>query len=278
MSLADIGIIGVGLVGASIGMRARATGLRVVGYDASARHLEEARVLGACEETRGDALALAAACETLVLATPPEETIRLLRAFARTPMRASLVLDVASVKQCIVEAAHGMPHFAATHPLAGSERSGPLAARADLFIGRAWAYVPNASPSLRARVVAFIERMGAYAVAVSAREHDRIVAATSHLPQLLSVALACQVREMLEEETVRALSGPGLRSMTRLGASSWHMWRGILENNAGNVAKEIRASAAILTAIAEEVERGNASSLAERFAVAAAAVRCLEPH
>jgi prephenate dehydrogenase len=63
-----------------------------------------------------------------------------------------------------------------------------------------------------------------------------------------------------------------------LGASSWHMWRGILENNAGNVAKEIRASAEILTTIAEEVERGNTSSLAERFAVAAAAVRCLGPH
>jgi prephenate dehydrogenase len=272
----DLGIVGVGLIGASIGMRARAQGLRVIGFDTSARHLEEAIRSGAIDAACEDERAVADGCETLILATPLEETLRLLGVFTDGRMRASLVMDVASVKACVVEAARALPHFVATHPLAGSQRSGPAAAHADLFIRRSWAYVPIASASLQARVVAFIERMGAHPILVDAEEHDRIIAATSHLPQMLSVMLASYLGDALRRETTCALSGPGLRSMTRLGASSWSMWRGILHYNSRNVAKEMRASAAILTAIAEEVELRDASSLHERFVAAAAAVRRLD--
>jgi prephenate dehydrogenase len=273
---AQIGIIGVGLIGSSVGLRARAAGLRVVGFDASARHMKEALACGALDEAYADERAVADGCATLVIATPVEETLKLLRAFAVAPPRASLMLDTASVKACIVQAARGLAGFVATHPIAGSERGGPQAARADLFTDRVWVYAPSASPAADARAAAFIETTGARAVAVDAAEHDRVVAATSHLPQLLSVALASHLRDALEDPTTRALSGSGLRSMTRLGASSWSMWRGILANNGGNAAKEARAAAAILCAIAEEAERGDASSLSARFAAAAAAVRRLD--
>jgi len=273
---AQVGIIGVGLIGASVGKRARAAGLRVVGFDVSALHLQDALACGALDEAYADERAVADGCETLAIATPLDETVRLLRAFALAPPRASLVLDVASVKSCVVQAARGLAGFVATHPIAGSERGGPQAARADLFTGRTWAYVPSSSPAADARARAFIEMTGAHAVAVDAAEHDRIVAATSHLPQLLSVALASHLREALEDPTTRALSGSGLRSMIRLGASSWSMWRGILANNGAHAAQEARALAAILSSIAEEAERGDASCLAARFAAAADAVRRLD--
>jgi prephenate dehydrogenase len=273
---AQVGIIGVGLIGASAGMRARAAGFQVVGFDVSAQHVHDALSCGAIDEALGDERAVADGCETLVIATPVEETMRLLRAFALAPPRALLVLDVASVKACVVQAAQGLAGFVATHPIAGSERGGPQAARADLFMKRTWAYVPSSSSAANARVCAFIEMTGARAVAFDAVEHDRIVAATSHLPQLLSVALAAHLRDALEEPATRALSGSGLRSMTRLGASSWSMWRGILANNGANAAREARALAAILSSIAEEAERGDAACLAARFAAAADAVRRLD--
>lgn len=273
---ANIGIIGVGLIGASIGLRAREANARVVGFDISAQHVRDALASGAIDEACADEFAVADVCDVLVIATPLEETLRLLRAFALTPPRASLVLDVASVKGCVAQAAHGVRGFVATHPIAGSERGGPRAARADLFAERTWAYVPSEAPQADARARAFIEGMGARAVAIDAEEHDRIVAATSHAPQVVSVALASHLRDALQDETTRALSGSGLRSTTRLGASSWNMWRGILASNGPNTAEEVRALAAILSSIAEEIENGDASALAARFAAAADAVRRLD--
>jgi prephenate dehydrogenase len=120
-------------------------------------------------------------------------------------------------------------------------------------------------------VGAFIDGMGAQAVAVEAQEHDRIVALTSHLPQLLSIALAGELGAALENELTCALSGTGMRSMMRLGASSWSMWKGILCHNQVNVSKEVRKLAEILGTIAEEVAQCESQSLAKRFNASAAA-------
>ena len=265
----DVGIVGVGLIGASIGLRARQTGARVVGFDAAESHRDHALACGALEEALESERAVADACDTLVIATPIDETLRLLRSFAAAPPRASLLLDVASVKACVMEAAVGLASFAGTHPIAGSEQSGPRAARPELFAGRTWAYIPG---PLDGRVIAFIESMGARPVAVQADEHDRIVAATSHLPQLLSVALAAYLGTLLEDERACALSGTGLRSMTRLGASSWNVWQGILRYNGANVSKEVRKLAEILGSITEEVAQCDCESLAKRFNASAVAV------
>lgn len=264
----SVGIIGVGLIGASIGLRARQAGAHVVGFDVAAAHCEQALLSGALDEAARSERELADDCDTVVIATPIEETLRLLRVFADAPPRARLLLDVASVKACVMDAARGLERFAGTHPIAGSERSGPHTAHPDLFAGRTWAYVPGA---LDANVIAFIDTMGARALAVQAEEHDRIVAATSHLPQLLAIALAAELGVSLQSELACALSGTGLRSMTRLGASSWSMWRGILANNQANVSKEVRKLAEILEVIAEEVAQADSQSLAERFAASAAA-------
>jgi prephenate dehydrogenase len=266
-----LGIAGAGLIGTSIGLRARALGAHVSGFDTEPSHLAAASSAGAFDWSTESFAALAQGCELLVLAMPIEPTVHALeelRALRAPGLK--LVIDVASVKVRILEAAAGLRAFVGTHPIAGSERSGPQAARADLFAGHSWAYVP-VSPELDGRTIAFIERMGAEPVPVGAAEHDRIVAATSHLPQMLSVALGDALAPRLDDELALALCGTGVRSMTRLGASAWSVWQGILASNGPNVAQEVRLLASILASVADEIDRGDAQALAGRFREAASA-------
>ena len=136
-----------------------------------------------------------------------------------------------------------------------------------------WAYDPAAPQRAAARE--FIANMGAVAVAVPSASHDRIVALTSHLPQVASVALAAVVAERLATPHVAELCGPGLRSMLRLGDSPWPLWRAILGANALPVAQELRGLAAILSEAAEALENGDIDRLGARFAAATGAVRRL---
>ncbi|HEY0798291.1 MAG TPA: prephenate dehydrogenase/arogenate dehydrogenase family protein [Candidatus Baltobacteraceae bacterium] len=264
-----VGIVGVGLIGASIGLRARQCGRRVIAFDCSNDNLLAARRLGAIDEAQSSLRAVAASCETLVLAMPIEATIASIEELSRLAGGPSLVIDVASVKGRVVAAAEQLGSFVGTHPIAGSERSGPAAARADLFAGRIWAYVPR-DAVLDARAIAFIEMTGALSLGIGAAEHDRVIAATSHLPQVLSVALGAELAPRLADDVTLALCGTGIRSMTRLGASSWTMWRGILESNAPNIAQEVRALAAILGSVADEIANGELDALGARFFDAAA--------
>ena len=125
----------------------------------------------------------------LVIAAHLEPTLReierLASASAPTP---ALIVDVASVKLPVV-ARRGLRNFVATHPMAGTERSG-VAARADLFDGRTWAYVPSGDENLDRRARRFIESMGAVPFAISAEDHDRAVALTSHVPQIVASCYA----------------------------------------------------------------------------------------
>lgn len=252
-------------------MRARAAGRRTIGYDTDPGCAARARESGALDDVAADAEE-ALAADFSVLAVPLEATCAHLRALRERPARPGrLLIDVASLKAPVLVAAAGLAGFVATHPIAGSERSGPEAGRADLFAGRIWAYVPPDDPALEARLLAFIAEMGARPFAVDAGDHDRIVGTTSHLPQIVAVALAQAVGERLDEEAVATLGGAGLASMTRLGASSWTMWRSILRENAPVVAQEVRRVAGILTQIADELAAGDSDRLGSRFAAAAAA-------
>ena len=267
-----LGIAGVGLIGASIGLRAMATGTTVVGWDPDPAHLAAARIRGAISSEASDFAALAHRVDTLVLAAPLDATLELLRAIVARPPRGSLILDVASVKVPIADVGRALPTFVATHPIAGSERSGPEAADAALFVDRVWTYDAAAPPSLAARVRAFIVAMGAHPMAIDSREHDRIVALTSHLPQVVAVALGARLGEYVDEPCVAALCGTGMGSMLRLGSSPWHVWRAILSANGKPVAQEVRALANVLFSLAENLDAGCVEELAPIFAASADAV------
>lgn len=267
-----VGIAGVGLIGGSIGLRASAAGLVVHGWDPVGHHLAAARARGALAQTAGSFAALAEVADILVLAAPLETTLAQLAQLVAIPPRASLAIDVASVKVPVSAAGAELGVFVATHPIAGSERSGPQAARADLFEGRIWTYDAQAGADATRRARDFIALMGADPRPIDSAEHDRIVALTSHLPQLLSVVLGAQLGGRLDEPDVVALCGTGIRSMLRLGASSWAVWQAVLAANRFPVAQEVRTLAGVLLSAAEALETGKTDGLARDFAASAAAV------
>jgi prephenate dehydrogenase len=267
-----LGIAGTGLIGASIGLRARSLGYHVTGADAQLERAERARARGALDAVSPDPAALAASADILVVAMPLDATCAFLADFPRVQGRPRLILDVASLKAPVVRAAAGIPGFVATHPIAGSEASGPDAALADLFSGRIWAIVPGEDGVAVAAARSFVERLGSRVLLVDAVDHDRILAFTSHVPQLLSVALAAELSARLDDPTVRPLCGSGIRSMTRLGGSSWAMWEPLLAAAAPQVAQEVRRLIAVLSDVATALDAGDLPPIAERFAAAAAAV------
>jgi prephenate dehydrogenase len=254
MSARAIGLFGVGLIGGSIGMRARANGARVLGYDCDPAALTQAQACGAIDAAAGED-ELTRTVDVLILAAHLEPTLAKLAALYREHrLRATLVMDVASVKVPVVAAARGLANFVATHPLAGSERAGAQAARADLFEGQSWAYVPSGDDRLDRRAREFIASLGGVPVAVSAEAHDRDVALTSHLPQLLGVAYA---RLLRAQEVDERLCGPVARELLRVSKMSFAMWRDILRTNARNIEPELRELSAALLSAADTLESGS---------------------
>jgi prephenate dehydrogenase len=248
-------------------LRARAAGYETIGIDCDRSHAESARKRGAFDRTAEDETEVEA--DLLLLAIPVDATVDRLRRYAQFPPRAGTILDVGSVKAPILRAAAGLSNFVGTHPMAGSEKSGPEAAYAELFDGRTWVYDPSARSPHREHVLELIEALGGRPVGIEAQEHDRIVALTSHMPLLLSVELASYLSARLGEPGVRALSGSGLASMTRLAGSSWEMWRSILLENAAPVAQEVRSIATILLGLADDLDRRDVTELAGTFELAA---------
>ncbi len=235
-----VGIVGTGLIGGSAGMRVRRNGGFVVGYDPDTGALEKALATGAIDmaATREE---LYAQASTVIIAAHVDETMaELERLKNENPIRATLVLDVASVKRPIVDAAGALANFVATHPMAGREKSGVGAARADLFEAKTWAYVPSGEARRDARARAFVASLGAAPLAVDADEHDRIVALTSHALQVLAWQFGRLAADH-NPEVLYALAGTGARELMRLGNSPEQMWGQILRANAENVGPVLHA-------------------------------------
>ncbi len=263
-----VGIVGTGLIGGSIGMRARREGAVVVGYDEDAGALAQALEVGAIDfaATRDELYARAG---TVAIATHLDATLAELgKLRAEGPLRATLIVDVASVKAPVAAAATGVAHFVATHPMAGSERSGVRAAGPELFEGKSWAYVGSGDEPLDARARAFIASLGARPLEVEAAEHDRIVALTSHLPQVVASCFAARANEC-RDAAFDGLCGPAARELLRLGNSGFQMWAPILAANAANVAGELRTLAEALLAASEAIAAGDVEALRPVFAEAA---------
>lgn len=258
---AVIGIVGTGSMGGSIGLRARQNGMRVVGYDldpcASAEAVERGAIERAVERDE-----LYAIADIVAIAAHLSATIGEIARLRESPPRAELVVDIASVKSPVVEAARGFRPFVATHPMAGTERSGARHASAALFDRKTWAYVPSGDADLDARARAFIESLGGAPLAIDAVEHDRIVAFTSHLPQLVASVYARQARR---GPSFDALCGSLARELLRVGDSGFAMWREILAANAANVEPELRLLATTLVEAADALRDGEYDSLGRHF-------------
>ncbi len=189
-----LGIVGTGLIGGSIGLRSRELRWQTIGFDVNPGATEEAKTRGAIDEAVAREI-LYERADTVVIATPLRAAIAEIEAIGVHKPRATLIVDVASVKEPVAQAARGLGNFVATHPLAGSERSGAAAAHAKLFTGKAWVYVPPGDQALETRVLDFIAAMGARAVPADAATHDAILALTSHVPQLLATLFGKTLRQ-----------------------------------------------------------------------------------
>lgn len=244
-----LGIIGLGLVGGSVALAARRRwpSLVVTACD-PAPITREAVTQGAITAavTRIEDLPV---CDLIVIATPVLTVPGILSALERSGTRA-LVTDVSSTKRMVMDAAKGTGlRFAGGHPVAGSERSGLAAARADLFDGRPWLLVSagagESMEPLEAMLTTFTVGLGARPSWTDAVTHDRVMAHVSHAPQVVSTALMAASGEAVGADGV-AWSGQGFADMTRLASSSSDVWHGILETNADFIADALTGIAAKL--------------------------------
>ncbi|MCA2222570.1 prephenate dehydrogenase [Nonomuraea aurantiaca] len=248
-------VVGTGLIGTSIALALRERGLRVLLADHDQGAVRLARELGAGEEWHPETHAQAASAsgesgesgETIdlaVLAVPPALVAGELLALQRNGT-ATFYTDVASVKVEPIERAAqlgcDMSTYVASHPLAGREKSGPGAARAELFLGRPWALcpTPDATPEARAAVLRLVELCGGNPVEVDAAEHDQAVAVVSHAPHVTASAVAARLADA--SDVALGLAGQGVRDVTRIAGSDPGLWLGILSGNATPVAEVLEA-------------------------------------
>ncbi|MFQ5703593.1 MAG: prephenate dehydrogenase [Gemmatimonadales bacterium] len=228
----SLGVIGLGAIGGSVAWQAVRAGVkRVVGFSPATRESVEAARAGAVTEIAAGPKEVVQVSDLSVIAAPPMATLTLLTELAAVIRdRQGYVTDVASVKTPVVETATSLglaEHFAGSHPLAGTHRSGFNAAVSDLFCGKVVYVSPLAGGDTAAsEVVDFWRRvMDADPIVVDAAGHDSTLAWTSHLPQTVASALAAA----LSEDGPRGASlGPGALSTTRLANSSVQMWTDIL--------------------------------------------------
>jgi prephenate dehydrogenase len=222
-------IAGLGLIGGSIGLALRRRGWHVAFFDCDTD-------LGAGEAADERVGSLDAEADVVILATPVDAAVALL-ASAHAP-RITSVCSVMSPLRAVAD-----DRFIAGHPLAGSASRGIAAARADLFEGATW-FIDRDDATIREVIAA----CGANAEVVDAAEHDRAMALTSHLPQILSTALAAY---LADQQIDLRFAGPGLRTFLRLAGSDAAVWTPIIDANRENLRPHVDAFAEIVRAIVE---------------------------
>lgn len=272
-------VIGTGLIGTSVALALRERGADVWLADRDTAAARLAADIGAgtllpgagggllAEPDRPWEGSAAGPADLALIAVPPAAVARTL-AEAQARNLARWYTDVASVKSLPLAQARALgcdlASFVAAHPLSGRERSGPAAARADLFVGRPWVICrsPENPEAAVAAVAALARACGAEPVQVSAGEHDRWVALVSHAPHLVSAAMAARLAD--SSDGALALAGQGLRDVTRIAAGDTALWTQILTLNAAPVAEVLAAVAADLAAAAEALAAaGSPAGLAD---------------
>jgi prephenate dehydrogenase len=248
----QVKIIGAGLLGTSIGLALSKLGIDVIVSDSSRASQALAIDYGAGRQPRDDDQPA-----LVVVCVPPDITAEIV-AGALADYPEAIVTDVASVKLPVLQELEALkaplPRYVGSHPMAGRERGGAIAGRADLFVGRPWVVVAN-QHSLPAGVNLVTDLaldLQATPVAMDALEHDHAVAAVSHVPQLVSSLLAARLISTSAQEI--SLAGQGLRDTTRIAASDPKLWVQILSANAAQVTPVLRELAADLNAVIEALD------------------------
>ncbi len=284
-------MLGVGLIGGSIGLAARRRmGAYVVGYDSDAGGLSSAVEAGAIDESAPELAEAVHDADVVFVATPVGATVETALAALEAAGMGCAVSDVGSTKREIVEAISD-ERFVGGHPLAGAETAGVEHAREDLFDGATWYLTPVATGAARPssetpasagasvsparesapwaveRLRGLIEGVGARPVAVDPESHDRLMAGVSHLPHVLANVLVAQALRAVEADGAvvegGALgAGPSFRDATRVAGANTAIWTDIYMSNGDLLGHALDQAIAELSTVREALDAGNAQALA----------------
>jgi prephenate dehydrogenase len=255
-----VGIVGVGLIGGSFGLALRAAGFagEILGVSSPAA-VAAGIARGAI--SAGATLAEAAArADLLYLSQPVDRILETLDSLVGIARPDCLITDAGSTKQEIVRRGAGLS-FLGGHPLAGKERRGVQAAEATLFRDHPYVLTPDAPPTPATQEFrGWLQKFGARVIEMSPREHDSAVAFTSHLPQLVSTALAATLNQHSNEKLEKVV-GPGLLDMTRLAMSAPDLWLSILSTNRVDVLKALDEYQETVRTVREALAASNLADL-----------------
>lgn len=248
--ITGVKIVGAGLIGTSIGLALRRKSIPVWLEDNSSTNLRLAVEYGA------GAVSIENEPDLVIVCLPPDKTaVQIAEELEQHPE--AVVTDVASVKGAILEEVKKISNhtqrYIGSHPMAGRERGGAIAAQADLFFARPWVICSESDNSEALyKVRQLVRLLGATPLELDYEEHDRAVALSSHLPQMVSSILASELLDRDQQEI--ELGGQGLRDMTRIAASNPDLWTQIISKNSKSLAPLVRSMADRLNEAAEQIE------------------------
>lgn len=272
-----ITIVGVGLLGGSIGLAVRRGRLarEVAGFVRRPASLKDCERAGAVDYATTDLLAAVSNADLVILCTPLAQMRSLAKQILPALKRGAIVTDVGSVKAGVVRELESLiaksgAHFIGSHPMAGGEKMGVRAARADLY-GKAVCVVTptrQSNPAAVRKLEKFWKSLGARTLRLDAAQHDLIVSRTSHLPHVVAAALAGLVLDPKHPKSQIGLCATGFRDTTRIASGSPEMWRDIALANRKNLVKSVDAFAGELKNFQSALKKGDAQAVERFFAVA----------
>ncbi len=279
----NIAILGLGLMGGSLGLALVRAGYRVSGWDQNPEIIDEAYQTGAINQASKDLKDVVCQASVVFIATPVDSIVATIQKCLPYVRPGTIFSDLGSIKKNILEAVFqflpSFQHFVAGHPMTGSEQHGLSAADPFLFQNAAYLIIEDPRTSSKAAdlIVELVESVGAQIIKLTADEHDRIVATVSHLPHLIAATLAKTAgdAEKVFPGTLGLAAG-GFRDTTRIALGSPEVWRGIIHGNLEQVLKAIEAFQEELILLKEVLTTGEPSQL-EHFLIQARETRMQIP-
>jgi cyclohexadieny/prephenate dehydrogenase len=270
-----VAILGIGLLGSSVARAVKRAHLasHIAGHDRNKAHLKTAKALHFADSLTASAAAAVTGADLVILATPVGAFGALAKAVAPHLKPGAIVTDVGSVKDAVLtDVGPHIPkgvHFIPSHPIAGTERSGPDAGFAELFDGRWCILTPpkGAKKSAVTTLKTFWERLGSNVDIMDAKHHDLVLAVTSHVPHLIAyniVGTADDLRNVTQGEVIKYSAG-GFRDFTRIAASDPTMWRDVFLNNKDAVLEVLGRFSEDLSALQRQIRWGEGDALFELF-------------
>lgn len=272
MRLKKVTLVGVGLLGGSLGLALKKRKLagEVVGFVRRAASVEECERLGAVDSATRDLSAAVTGADLIVLCTPLAQMKVLAKQMAPSLKRGAIVTDVGSVKGSVVRELEGIVakrggYFIGSHPMAGAEKMGVAAARADLFEHAVCVVTPTRRSNKAAvgKIEQFWKSVGARVLRLNPEAHDDLVSQSSHLPHLVAATLASSVLAPSRPRQQKALCANGFRDTTRIASGSPEMWRDIVLANRKNLSSALGGLVKDLQKLQTIVKQGDEDAISD---------------